>query len=1131
MEYRAEFFEADSYQRPDNGAAKVYFSGFYEVFDEGNFRFGMDPAFKDSIMERFAFYENEILKEESYPLVTDFGVVPTRPDAFACLNQVLGLPLYFMCKHIPPTVDSKCLEEIKNSLVFRDKYARGMGFLRDFERSPDILKTNLPCVINLVNYLIGRGLYFYNIEKLLSDETDSFPNYPVYAHFDRLPASFRKPIDPVEIFLSFRLPGTNYTREQFEKFCSILKKKPEDAFRFAFEPCSYEKDDIVQDARACLRDYFSAMIKMMVNDYFREYFHVDYFFPPTVLEHDTGLYPFANRFLSVGANFMMTAKCHIVIDPKTGSAKEEVGEYGFCQDDRKGIAFAYDCVHKWFRDQKREIYPALFVRLMGLPYPAYSKVVYFDYESGTGEEFAALFDYGDFDILSYPLPPICLDDYGEIRFLDAPGNSLYNHYILARHGFFLLFWDIVPDQLDFTLMLSKENVPIYEKMKEDGAFFQEKIQRQNEIGGPSEKKLTGPLRFFGRDGNGNYPQIASFLTRLANGEFFQAILADLFPLEEDAKKTIAQFLFHCLCQYMLYGNEEAHAMYFARDRGCLSEFAERERILFVGQDYQGILTARGIVFERDGEYFFPDFEKENLRKAEEFHNRFCHFQYFDAHMFYGQKEYEWNLSLFNMAVFVTGLRFSEIQTIPILFIGSVVDQLMFRDFSDLLTEKTKKALLTLPATLDMLVHRKIFVEKGIYVPGTGIGGLSLLALDRKQEDIATYLDPQRVAIQVANTNINSDSLDEDPCFEKLDDVLVSTQQEDCFPNHSLIGSEYLDSIRHTLYLRALSELVEDSLPKKKEDVEGKAIFDVRTAVKSVQKQIPLLPNCQMRFFRDDRTGLFFSVGSFFSAVSKDGRKFFFDPEDRKALQRVYDVVRSLPTFTRRRREDKAYRLGLLGLPPVFLPKSLEMPDFNFAKKPLPPSRYFPDESWFSLAQAKEKPFVSTFLKNRALREGFLLLDDQDILSPAFRNPFGLTEHIDLSYRLIQEFFIVLDKNLEGSCKAFFLPKRRTFETYLERFLKAYSYTNLSSEFLFYSQEELEYLYDKDPTFLRDAVNALHLYDLHAFLEKRLKTFHLPQLEKVFPQSATYDFIAFFLLFLEQEYLVWLWEATRREVQD
>lgn len=1137
MEYRPEMFVGQDKEFPKAGNLKCIGTAFYNLFitqadpEHLNISFQME----DSVVERLKFYRTRVLKEKTYPVFGPVGLYRGNPASVECFQQVTGLPVdKILNEPLPREVDERFIKKVMSKIAFTYVCDYGVGELDEAEATPEILHTNRPCVVNLVNYLIGRGIFMPNIEKLLSDDSESFPDYPVYADFDVLPDSFRRPIDPVELFLSFRVPGTNFDLDSFRKFSRLVKRPPEAAFHFAFQP-PMENDPVVLAAKAVLRDYFSALIKPMVNEYFEKYFQIENFFPKTVLDHDSGLYPLANRFVYLASNFVMTARTSLVIEKETESQiakskdlslNEEVHDYRFSAADREGIALAYDAVKKHFLDKGLTIYPELFLRLMGLPYPAYEVAKYFSFENGTGEEFANLFQYDEFDLLSYALPTFLLDDYGEIKLSD-PEDTSFVHYLLPRFGVFFLFDDIVPYELNYTVALTEKGRKDYPLPKNNGPFVRAGIEALNNISKKIDKTDVSCTDLLVQDGKGNYPQVSQFFLRIQNGEFSMDVLTDIFGKDEGALPALNVFLFNLLGHYYLSQNKELFKTF--QDRLHHNPFldADKETVFFAQSNTATVLTDRSIVFFTAKNPVFLEDDRLMMMQAEEIYKKYFSRRsgFYVAYSFLGEETASWIYDGYAKAMFVTGLTREQVKKMNLDFDKPIVSQLDFRKEENFFEFGSLDfASLYNVALLNSYIHRSALLQWDVYLTGRGRAPLPVLMLDPTTGPLAPYLKRETIAVELAELEYPypcRPNETEEQFLDRQVHAIRGEILEDVFPWES---AEYVQHVNSYMYLYFLGCLVENlrlRLPAGFRPTVLATMKDVMSIFKN--PDLKPLPSTQFESFYDPYTTDCVSVGHFFPAYSKVGLPgtFYMDADDRLAVERLYRIVRNLPPLLDKG-DDTILRLSLLGMPIVFAPKDLKKPRIPF-RKVNDPEVKFSYDTLCHLKNTIEDPYRSTLLRQMALREGFVLFSDKDLLSEPYRNVELLVSNLKGTYQNLTQIFVFADTELSGMAKEFFLPERRTFETLLHLFIRRYSQTTLSSEFLFYGKEAIEYLYNRNPAFLVEGVNALHTYmDFLKVVKKALGRFSIPELENIFPLEFIYYFIALFVFFVEQNYLVHLY---------
>ena len=1176
MEYRIDTFDGAEKKVPEYPQYHCIVSPFYDILVplEADLNAKEKPILlKDqanAFLERLKIYRNKVLKEQSYPVFGPMGVYPGKPTSFECFRQFMCFPFekvfrkkggdeangwlgrdYRYLFELPKEVDEYFIDKLEKCFI-ADRTRLGLREnIAEEEIAPEILQENRPCVYQLINYLAGKGILFPNIEKLLSDETESFPDYPVFLDPEIAPKEFLAKIDPVELFIAFRIPDTDLEPSEFQKYCVLVENmSPEHAFRFAFQNES-RSEEYIQMARIFLRNYFSALLKPIVNDFFFREYHAEKLFPTTVLDHDSRFYPLAMRHFYFGSNFVMAAKVTLVPHKASyeagtlGLGSEKVGPYRLSTKDRKAVALAFDTVKAYFKAEGKTIYPALFVRQMGLPFPAYEKVAYFDFEEGDGESFADLLDYQDFDVFSMAFPTFALADYGEIQFSE-PEDSSSVHYMLARHGVYFLFENIVPYQLNYTIGLDKDGKTFYPFEEDNGEFVSREFEAVEQATADMKKTVPPCESFFVRDGKGNYPQIHEFFLRLQNGEFSMDILRSLFGSDDMNLCAINIFLYNLLGRYCLEKNEKLHKEFLDKCMTHPLAVVERMPIVFddgkvaaiMGCYNEFFLFPEGLASSEDRYYPVHMY-------AEKIYDRYFAKEggFYAAIPFFQEEENRWIRSPYAKAMFVTGLDEKTVRSMDFDYDKAIYSQLTLgmrfpiREQHD----RFRAAKWVTPSLLYCHVHKKLLM-KSIYVAGEGKAPAPIITA-RLGSPASVFVDGEFYTRELARIRYPY-PIDHEKetgslfLFRQADAITGEVMYEE-FPWES---AEYVVNVNRAIIRSAYFDESEDPFIYENEWNDALPIVTLEDAIyTTIHDNVRPLPTAQAPWFPDYDGNFkrnYYSAGRFLYVYSMHETEgpFRYRKEDEESLKLLKKTIAKLPKVAAEKEMDQLLKKCYLNEPLVMQEPYNEFlnEDDHTTFGTFPEVRFASGctDSLFYLTPVHRDPFRSTYLRGKALKEGYILFTDRNIVSKEMLDVQRLAGNLAASYRELEDFLIYLDERNDKSLNAqIFHPKKRFFETLVEEFIHDYAQTPLSSDFLFYGREALDYLYGKDPKFLSKAVRAIHFRgDFHERMEKSLKDFSIPEIETIFPKDFVHDFIALFVLKVEQEFLIRLWarENVRKE---
>lgn len=1155
MEYRMDLFEGVKKKVPEYPQYDCISSAFFDVF----FPLEAEPGKEYPILlegqaeayfERLKIYREKILKEKSYPVFGFLGIYPAKPTSMECFQQFTGFPVFKVFgklgRPLPKEVDEIFLEQMRilvkpDYMHFCPKDSTSADYFK-----PELLQSDEPCLYRLINDLAGKGILFPNIEKILSDETDSFPDYPVFLDKDVAPEEFTKPIDPVELYIAFRIPNTDLEPKEFEAYCSLIRSmSPEESFRFAFQN-ETSSENPVQVARMALRDYFCALMKPLVNDFFYREYGIEKIFPTTVMDHDSRFYPLAMRYFYFGSNFVMAAK--VTLDMSlcdTGVGMEEnlsdgevIGKYCLSTKDRKAVALAFETVKAHFKATGEKIYPALFLRQMGLPFPAYEKVAYFDFEEGDGESFAALLDYQDFDYFSMAFPNVTLGDYGEILFSDTEEFSSL-HYCMARHGIFVLFENIVPYQINYTVGLDEEGKECFPSMADNAELVKEAMRHVDSTIPGIKEALSSDDTFLTCDYKGNYPQVQKFFQRLQKGEYSMDILRSLLGKDSAILSTLSAFLYDVMGHFFLKKNKEFKAEFDNRCKIHPLAACERMPIVFGDGKEKGVLGLYGPYrrLENGKLVSYEDEDSLLFLFAQLLYQ--AHFRkkggFFAAVSFFHEEQNRWIYSPYAEAMFVTGLDEESLKNFPVDFKHSISNQVAL---GVELSQENKieywNARRSSPALISCLIRRELMMDK-TYVTGEGKDPAPVIAQPGLSLYGGAFISPDILFSELSRTQFpfqyDKKKMTLTDFLAVQLDAILGNVVYDKFPWES---EEYVANANDATLRSAYYRYCFDDLAEPSEFTKALSIYTLDDVIRAkTDPKIRPLPTAQDPFFLEYGEGRGehgVSAGRFFYAYCSIPQvlPFRYLKEDQKDVLFLEKVIQKIPLKGVQGAMDAILR-DFFRNPPMAIQSiknkiRIKRDQKRFEDFPKTEITCGCTEGLMNLTPICRDPFRSTYLRRKALSEGYVLFSDKNILSTELRDAKNLSTDLNASYDEMQSTLIYLDERDDKSLNAqIFHPNRRLFETILEDFIHDFSKTSLSSDFLFYAREAMDYLYGKDRTFFAKAVNAIHFDgNFKKKVKKALQGFSIPELDTLLPMDFVYDFIALFVLRLQQEYLTRLW---------
>lgn len=1120
MEYSYELFKTTRANDTKSKYRFVLSGAFYDVYTDDDKVYHMDVSMEKSLRERLRFYKHSILKGPSYLVFQKrVGLTMADPRSFDCLYQVLGLPIDVYKRTMPDgTVRLADCDHVLDAIVFEKGLFFGYGKISLQSKRPELLGENRYCNIGLLNSLVENGIFFPNVERLVSSLKVPFPIYPVYLDRERLPSAFLREESASKLILDFGNFDTDFSYSDLRAFKSWIDgRSVEELFQLAF---GLDNADRVQPAAVIdvLQDYFRALMRPVVDAFFQFHYGSPLFQNPTVLDRDTKMFPLAYRHFAVGRCFVMYAKSTMVLslDPDgKRRIEEQVGPYAFSKADEKGLALAYDCVKAALRKAGKDLYPEIFLRWMGLPYEAFERCAYFDFVNRDGAAFAKLFDFVEFDFFAYDVASFCLKDGGEMELVDT-SDARGMPYLLPRLGLFLIFEDNLPGEISYTLGYDSQAYRYLPLSKENGSFVDSAF--------PVLQKLYPELRDsslqqlgFRKDKDGDYPEIQAFFAAVTAGVTSYEYLRRQNPDDPhfEDKQTV---LYALLLFYFRLTIPELMAYYSPnRKRGSILFNGEPERLIDKTGEKEStyFFSAYGIYAKNGERPIFPIEDKTLLESTERlFEDTIAK----EKGLFYGagsiftflQRAYLDKSVGGTKAVFVTGLSRYEKDALAPLGDKKIVDRLTFskdiRFFDD---EANEEAIKADPNLSSYWIRRKNLLA-GNYVVAEGYAPFGILVVD-KERTMPPFL---------------KDYLQAD--YAKLGLFELGFRE-----------MKPVDTLQKLVSRKNFDKTVLSLIDGRRQTTELQKVVDYTMKVNSALYQIETAQERSehngyryVGAFYDPDVDLLVFPGPLFDAYAEkdDPETIFLSEKDRPVLDNLSRAMRIQENVENTIGQPgfEYLRATLMGAPfvlrPLFLRKDFKK---KLAFRPL--ARESVERSYFDFAtvfKTRNDPFLSSVLFNRAAREGVVLFEPQDLVHGSQFEPAALERDVDAAFERIANVPLFVLPRRTGLAKVFFSPDEALFESLVTAFVYTYSATALSSEFLFYVKEMLEYLHDKEKDFVAQLLQLAHLYEkdyAFSYLDERLRGFGIKEMKREFSRDMCDAFLVFFAFFVAQEYFKRLWK--------
>lgn len=396
MKFNAELFKTDVIPALDTPYVKEYSSAFYDVYEDEEGKFHMAEEDKASLLERVYFY-NTFFSKEKYPLYSNEPAdVYENQNPEDIVSQVLGLPYPVITrKRKDGEVYVLPVTEIIDRIHFEKGIYKGHGIFEDGDYlADDFLNGNHYSIIGAMNYLIAHGIFFQNLERIYCPYRDEPFYYPIRVDERKLPKEY---LDEKEtgdkLFFDFATHPLLINVENYTKtFSRIDSLSFTEKINLAFLPLEEVANPVERELRISLRRYFFAICRDLIRKYYKEEFNKTFLYK-TVLDHDFEIRNTNFGDFYIGPVFNMAqAKIYAVHKENGEYSGETVVSPYFCfEEDKKKLKLAFEGVKRYFDNHKDLCYlPQLFIKLMGLPYPAYEQLKFFDFRRGNVNQFLAL---------------------------------------------------------------------------------------------------------------------------------------------------------------------------------------------------------------------------------------------------------------------------------------------------------------------------------------------------------------------------------------------------------------------------------------------------------------------------------------------------------------------------------------------------------------------------------------------------------------------------------------------------------------------------------------------------------------------------------------------------------------------
>lgn len=591
MKFSTKLFEDDIVPSLDTPYVKEHSGAFYDVYEDENGGLHMDRWDEESLRERLYFYQTHLAKER-FPIYLDGDVSLEDPSleeqTFA---QALGLPLVALTRtgkngkrfYISPS-------EVLGRITFEEHLHHGYGSLPS-SLGDNVLLGDSYSVIGAMNHLIANGIFLQNLDRILSPSRENGMYYPVHIHEEKLPEKIRNEKETGEkLFMDFCSSPLSFDKKSYLRtYGRIDSMSLEEQAQIAFEDIASLKDEQEKELRLSLRRYFLSAAREIVAEFYQKEYHCS-FLSPSLLSHKICHDNFLVGDIYSGSVFSMLSLRSFTVTESNKGAKltEEHSPYLLKEDDLKKLKNAYEIVRKYFNRHPELCYlPQIFLKLMGLPYPAFEAAKYFDFARGNFKQLVHVIGVTPVSLLSSGYQETILTSDGVLIDPVISGSPVAN--VVFYHNQSLpscylsnpmLFF--AEGEMDFLCFWGKQNRNLYQ-------FFSGNVDFINPLLSLDSWLKETPVE------SGNYTIIRSFFSYLNEG--YSAMEAYSILSEQIKVDRVMFFYFIMALICFLLGNSANQYLdKLTRHAGDMSKSDFQIHVIHPDKTEECLLVDRNFVF-------------------------------------------------------------------------------------------------------------------------------------------------------------------------------------------------------------------------------------------------------------------------------------------------------------------------------------------------------------------------------------------------------------------------------------------------------------------------------------------------------------------------------------------------------
>lgn len=1119
MEYNIETFQEKenkiSYKNYPYYSSSITY-GFYTFYkNEKGFFLPLED--KESLKERLYFYQKYISKEK-YPVYTNkFSLKKDSHIERVKLSQVLSIPESILSKR-DDNYFYTYPDELLNYIHFDSRLKR--TFKLDTPNQY-ILSSNDPSVILAINYLIKNGFYVLNPERIFDYSLNDNGYFPIYIHEERVPEFLKEQINGHKLLMDFVSNPLDITKDIFtEYFKNIEDLSLTEMVKIAF------KDPIKDKGhgylKIALRKYIYALIRKLLNIFYEENTNLRGILSFTVLDHDFKLDSLQYHKIYQGNRYYM-----VVFNERSFNETDESITQSFNEDDyyldssyKPTLTHAFNFVQSFFKKHKQYNYlPSLFLKLMGLPYPAFEMVKYFDFENGTSLAFLNQLKFKDnINLSKYGLALTFLDDDGnQISLRSSPKcfNAYFDKlsddglYISTNFPFFIENWN------NFIFHINGELDEIKPVISGDTNYYKRVFEALDGIDLDLSKQANNMVKQFIIDDNdnGKLKTIEKFYTYLQDGySSFEALSLlnksdkEIAIIDNIISIGFTDVFIKMAKKYLkkLSNSQPLTILNNIEDEVFTDQYLKYP-IVYKGRNFIAYSDGKDIYFDERDKNAILTLLNIIIYYSRKENNNFS----FKFPIFAFSREIKFEVKNFKQSIknilLLLGLPkvvFKKIKSLE------DIQKLNFEKDISIFSKENHINLIKDDESLNRLFIFSEALKKGIYLYSFN-GYVDDIIIDKdkvKNSSLMTFMDPEQVFLYI-------NKQDYPTWINDFMDELIDTYLFNRYPSDECLDEMmYIQDIKDSLNYYASN-------------------FN-KAFVKSLYSEFLSLPNESYSFGVFKKDGLYVAVGRNFYAISNTGNKndFHLLNVDKERFDEIISTVLKYYQRDYKKGDTDMKVIYALGLPNILIETayetliktgSLSSSDFSFISMDLDTHLFPSCVDTFEYEKNDTYSYVfNTPFDFESIQNGLFFFNSYGFVNENF-NKKNIDEMMNYLISLKLSPLFISDK--KGKLvEEIFIPGKLSFinilNKYSDAFIKEYGY---SKEIVLKLKEFLIYNYEQNDEYLISLTNDFYLNSFKNYYKKLcddLSQFELTNdINKRDSKKAVY-FISLFIYTMRGRYI-------------